>query len=69
MASYDCPHCGAEDSTRCAFRTSDRTGTVVVSQAEKARKAGCRVMYYNDLRESGIPPWEQERPVSKKRAV
>lgn len=47
--SYDCPHCGAIDSTTCAFQCSDRTGTVVPSQQKEARKVGCRVMHYTDL--------------------
>lgn len=50
--SYDCPHCGAVDSTTCAFRTSHLTGTVVSSQKERAREVGCRVMYYTDKREA-----------------
>ena len=41
------PACGAIDSTRCAFRTSDLTGMVVPSQLDKAKAAGCRVARFD----------------------
>ena len=50
---YDCPHCGAIDSTRCVFRTSDRTGTVILSEQGEAREVGCRVMHYTDRNRPG----------------
>jgi hypothetical protein len=49
--SYDCPHCDAVDSTRCAFRVDETTGSVVPSQQRAAREARCRVMHYTDCKE------------------
>ena len=48
--NYVCPkpECGARDSTRCAYKTSEKTGTVIPSQQDRARRAGCRVMHYTD---------------------
>lgn len=48
--SYDCPHCGANDSGHCDFRISVRTDIVVPSKQVEARNVGCRVMHYTDLR-------------------
>jgi hypothetical protein len=50
--SYTCPHCGADDSTRCdllpVLDPPHRKYTE--EQLEVARKEGCRVAHYVDKR-------------------
>lgn len=48
VPSYDCPFCLATDSRECGLVVNDRTG--MPKNQDGARKVGCRVMYYHDLR-------------------
>lgn len=51
--TYDCPHCGAQDSTRCAMLpASDPARPYTEAMLERARAVGCRVVHYVDRRNS-----------------
>lgn len=52
VPQYDCPHCGAKDSTECALLVpaDDKYG-YPKKYIDQARELGCRIMYYHDLYE------------------
>jgi transcription elongation factor Elf1 len=50
MKTYECPHCGADDSTRCAVLPPTPIGGYSAKQLKRGRKVGCRRAYYTDLR-------------------
>lgn len=52
LPSYDCPHCGASDSTRCGIALYSRPGNgpeYSPKKLERGREVGCRVAFYVDL--------------------
>lgn len=48
--NYDCPFCGAYDSTHCEKLRPLDYGEHTEKQLEAARAVGCRVAYYTDKR-------------------
>lgn len=51
--TYNCPHCGAQDSTRCSvLPASDPARPYTEAMLERARAVGCRVVHYVDRRNS-----------------
>ena len=51
--NYECPHCGAYDSTRCDMLAKAISASRNPTERElaKAREVGCRVAHYTDKRE------------------
>jgi hypothetical protein len=47
---YDCPHCGAYDSTRCEKLVPVDVKPYSRQDFQAARDVGCRVAHYVDLR-------------------